>query len=331
MTKKKKKILPRQKTIYQKSKSFIKKHDANLRLVLIPTILLVILAILTRVVQVIDVRTKEVQVASESATIPVTSYIFFPHPITPPLTAESAIIVDRDSKSVLYEKNANLRFSMASTAKLMTALVALEHFKSNDILTTLTSNVEGVNVGLQRGDRLYFKDALYALLLPSGNDVAFLIAQNYPGGMNAFVQKMNEKAQQLHLSHTHYADPAGLDDDGNYTTALDLARLAAEITANQIVTDITATKSKIISTVDGSKTFTLTNLNILLGRYGVIGLKTGHTEGAGDVLITSAVVHGRTYILVVMRSQDRFHDTEVLLSYLTAGVATFNPRQNITQ
>jgi D-alanyl-D-alanine carboxypeptidase len=215
---------------------------------------------------------------------------------------------------------------MASTTKVMTALVALDYYKPTDILTTLTSHVEGVNVGVEVGDRLYFKDALYAMLLPSGNDIALMMAQNYPGGEDAFVAAMNKKAHDLHLTNTHYADPAGLDDDGNYTTASELAQLAAYASENPTLADVTATKSKIIQTVDGTKVFTLTNLNQLLGQYGVIGMKTGHTEGAGDVLITSAIDNGHNYIIVVMRSQDRFADTKMLLSSLTTDVTSFSPR-----
>jgi D-alanyl-D-alanine carboxypeptidase (penicillin-binding protein 5/6) len=323
MAGKKKKISQQKKS----SKGIVSKNiERDLGLLLIPVILLVVLQILSIYLNTINSRTSAITLASQSFGAPVTDYAFFNHPISPPISAEAAIIIDRDSKTVLYEKNAHLRFSMASTTKIMTALVALDHFKPDDILTTITSHVEGVNVGVEVGDRLYFKDALYAMLLPSGNDIAYLIAQNYPGGEDAFISAMNKKAKSLHLQNTHYADPAGLNDDGNYTTASELSQLAAIVSKNSTLADITATKSKIIQTVDGTKVFTLTNLNQLLGQYGVIGMKTGHTEGAGDVLITSAIDSGHTYIIVVMRSQNRFADTEILLSSLISSVTTFSPR-----
>lgn len=302
------------------------RYEDDFRLLLIPVILLVIFGILSLLLQSITEKAKSYKIASQSISTSVTDYTSFNHPITPPISAQAATIIDRDSKTVLYEKNAHLRFSMASTTKVMTALVGSDYFKPNDILTAVTSHVEGVNAGVEVGDRLYFKDALYAMLLPSGNDIALMIAQNYPGGEDAFVQAMNSKAKSLHLMNTHYADPAGLDDDGNYTTASELAQLAAVVSEDSTLADVMATKSKIVTTVDGTRTFTLENLNRLLGMYGVTGMKTGHTEGAGDVLITSVVNGGHTYIIVVMKSEDRFADTEVLLSSLLSGVTSFTPR-----
>ena len=227
----------------------IKKHESDLRLGLVPIILLIVLIIISLFVHSIDVQTSALKIADKSASIPVADYTFFNHPITPPITAQSAVIIDRDSKNVLYEKNAHLRFSMASTTKIMTALVGLDYFKPDDVLTALSSHVEGVNVGVEVGDKLYFKDALYAMLLPSGNDIALMIAQNFPGGEEAFIRAMNAKALSLHLNNTHYADPVGLNDDGNYTTATELAQLAAAVSSNQTLADVTATKSKIVKTV----------------------------------------------------------------------------------
>ena len=320
------KKIKKKATIYKQSQSFLKKHEADLRLLLVPVILFIILQIITIFVRSVEQQKGRIVIATQSALVPVASYTFFTRRITPPITAEAALILDRDSKNVLYEKNADVRFSMASTTKVMTALVALDYFKPDDILTAFTSNVQGVNAGVEVGDRLYFKDALYAMLLPSGNDIALMIAQNYPGGFEAFIKKMNQKAKALHLTNTHFADPAGLNDDGNYTTARELTQLASEASSNKFLADVVATRSKVISTMDGTKTLVLTNLNELLGQHGVTGFKTGHTEGAGDVLVTSAVMHGHTYILVVMRSQNRFSDTQILLASLTTDVTTFIPK-----
>lgn len=327
MAAKKKKVIKKKqpRTFFYRLKK-IKKYEGDLRLLLIPLILLVIFQILSLMQNSVTKQADTFKIASQSIDAPVTAYTFFNHPIEPPISAQAATIVDRDSKTVLYEKNAHLRFSMASTTKIMTALVGLDYYKANDILTAVTSHVEGVNVGVEVGDRIYFRDALYAMLLPSGNDIALMIAQNYPGGEDAFVREMNRKAAVLHLTNTHYADPAGLNDDGNYTTASELAQLAAVASENSTLSDVMATKSKIVATIDGTKIFNLENLNRLLGSYGVTGMKTGHTEGAGDVLITSVVNGGHTYIVIVMKSDDRFTDTEVLLSSLISGVASFSPR-----
>lgn len=232
------------------------------------------------------------------------------------ISSYGAIIIDNDSKSILFSKNPMLRFSMASTTKIMTALVALDHYKMNDILTVQTDNVEGSVVGFKKGERLTFESLLYAMLLPSANDAALAIAQNYPGGENAFVEKMNEKALNLHLYSTHFADPAGLADSQNYTTVLELAELASDAIKNPIIANIVSTKTRIISDVDGLNVYTLNNLNILLGTDGVDGIKTGYTDEAGEVLVTSANIKNHKVIIVVMKSEDRFADTLTLLSYL---------------
>src|SRR3989344_407700 len=163
-----------------------------------------------------------------------TQYPAFKIPIDPDITAKAVVIMDKDSKVVLFSKNPNLLFSMASTTKIMTALVALDYYKDQDILTVKTEKVEGVNVGFKVGEKLKFENVLYAMLLPSGNDAALALAQNYLpagkaglGGEEAFVKKMNEMARSLKLNNTNFADAIGLEDSRDYTTPLDLARLAS--------------------------------------------------------------------------------------------------------
>lgn len=234
-------------------------------------------------------------------------------PISPLIFAQAALIMDDESKVVLFAKNEKLRFSMASTVKIMTALVALDYYKMDDILTVLDNNVSGVKVGFQKGEKIRFEDLLYAMLLPSGNDAALTIAQNYPGGVEAFVEKMNEKAKDLYLLGTHFSDPAGLQDDGDYTTALDLGRLASVAMRNEKFSQIVSTKYKAISSIDGSRSYELRNLNKLLGTNGVTGIKTGFTDEAGGVLVTSTYQNGKKILIVIMKSQDRFADTNELL------------------
>ncbi|MBI2190263.1 MAG: D-alanyl-D-alanine carboxypeptidase [Candidatus Levybacteria bacterium] len=183
----------------------------------------------------------------------------------------------------------------------------------DDILTVLDNNISGVKVGFQKGEKIRFEDLLYAMLLPSGNDAALTIAQNYPGGVEAFVEKMNEKAKDLYLLGTHFSDPAGLQDDGDYTTALDLGRLASVAMRNEKFSQIVSTKYKAISSIDGSRSYELRNLNKLLGTNGVTGIKTGFTDEAGGVLVTSTYQNGKKILIVIMKSQDRFADTNELL------------------
>lgn len=247
-------------------------------------------------------------------------YPSFKSPIDPDITAKAAIVMDNKSKVLLYSKNPNLLFSMASTTKIMTALVALDYYKVNDILTIKTENVEGVNVGFKIREQLLFEDILYAMLLPSGNDAALALAQNYPGGKRAFVRKMNEKAELLNLSNTNFADAIGLEDSEDYTTPLDLARLASVALDNKTFAKIVATKTWEITDITGENKYLLNNLNKLLGIKGVNGIKTGYTDEAGQVLVTSKKEGENTIIIVVMDSQDRLSDTIKLLNAIDGNV-----------
>jgi serine-type D-Ala-D-Ala carboxypeptidase (penicillin-binding protein 5/6) len=247
-------------------------------------------------------------------------YPVFKSPINPSISAKAVIVMDKDSKVVLFSKNPNLLFSMASTTKIMTALVSLDHFKMDDILTAKEENVEGVNVGFSSGEKVFYKDILYAMLLPSGNDAALAIAQNYPGGKDAFIKKMNEKANSLHLKNTNFADSIGLEDSRDYTTPLDLARLASIALENKTFAKIVATKTWEITDVTGKNKYLLKNLNQLLGVQGVNGVKTGYTTEAGQVLVTSKKEGEHTLIIVVMDSQDRFFDTSFLLNQLSGNI-----------
>lgn len=236
------------------------------------------------------------------------------------LTAKGIVVMDDESKVVLFSKNPKERFSMASTTKIMTALTALEYFHPSDILTIKENYREGAIIGLTKGEQMSFENLLYALLLPSGNDAAIAIAQNFPGGIEAFVSKMNENAKRFHLSNTHFSDPAGLEDEGNYTTVIDLARLAAIAIENPTLNRIVATKQVNISDVSGRKSYSLYNLNKLLGENGVIGIKTGFTQEAGDILVTEKMEQNHRLIIVVMKSEDRFLDTSLLLSFLSGNI-----------
>lgn len=237
--------------------------------------------------------------------------------LAPEISAKGAIVIDRNSQVILYQKNSNLIFPPASTTKIMTALVALDYFKPNDILTVKTATVEGSVLGLPENEKFRFEDLLYAMLLPSANDATLVIAQNYPGGEQAFVKKMNEKAAELRLRNTSYADPIGLEDNKDYTTSLDLARLASIALGNSEFAKVVATKERNIKSLGGNEYF-LSNLNKLLDLPGISGIKTGFTEGAGQVLVTSKKIANtnQDIIVVVMQSEDRFMDTEMILNYL---------------
>ncbi len=246
----------------------------------------------------------------------------------PSVSARAAIITDSSSQKILFAKNSDLRLSTASTAKIMTALVALSHYKEGDILTIAPRIVEGSRLGFLPGQQYYFKDVLLALMLPSANDAAYAIADNYPGGYSAFIEAMNKKARELGLSNTHFSDPAGLEDDTSYTTVVDMARLASIAIKNPTFKKVVSIREAAISGITGYPYFEIENLNELLGTRGVIGIKTGTTVGAGEVLVTSVEYQDSIFIIVVMQSQDRFTDTLTLIDFLENNVFFIKPDIN---
>ena len=240
--------------------------------------------------------------------------------ILPSLSAKGVVVMDSNSKVILLSKNMQTQFSMASTTKIMSALVALDYYKPTDTLTIQSVNSPPAVVGYALGEEVRFIDILYGMMLPSGNDAALTVAQNYHGGVNEFISEMNKKARKLSLSHTHFSDSSGLDDVGDYTTVLDLAWLASEAIKNPLLADVVSTKQKLTTNVDNTKPYYLTNINELLGKYGVNGVKTGFTPQAGGVLVTSADQGGHIVIIVIMKSEDRFRDTEKILSALNGNI-----------
>lgn len=302
----------------------IHKHEKNILYIIVPLILLTVFSTIYLLNLNISQKVKNKKLtASEAYSVKEQPIVISDY--QPYLSAKAAIIADSDSQTILFSKNEKLRFSMASTAKIMTALVGLGHYEPDSVLTVKSSGIEGSIIGLKKGESFYFEDLLYALLLPSANDAAVAIVDNYPGGEKEFVKKMNEKAEDLNLSDTQFSEPTGLNDDGNYTTVVDLVRLASAAITNKEFASVISTQQKIITNQRKSKQYVLSNLNKLLGMHGVNGVKTGTTEGAGEVLVTSAVQHGHTFIIVVMNSEDRFGDTIALLSFISENVKFVSP------
>ena len=306
-------------------RKFVKQNESDLQLVLFPLILLMILITLNVVNSQMFATIAEEEFHASSVNTKLNPYPFVEALALPEVTANAAIIVDADSQVILFSKNPQLRFSMASTTKIMTALTGMDYYKPDDQLTIKSVGVEGSGLGLVQGDQFSFENLLYAMMLPSANDAAQAVADNYPGGSDAFVQKMNEKAVALNLTKTHFSDASGLDDDGDYTTVVDLARLASHAITNSSFVEITSTKYKLISNRSLTRQYPVNNLNRLLGTEGVTGIKTGTTEGAGEVLVTSTVKNGHTYIIVVMQSKNRFSDTNILMNFIEENVEYVMP------
>jgi len=312
---------------FQKIGVTLSHFDLHIRLLLIPLILIgtsgiLFLFHLNILHQTNLVQTKPVPIVFFPSLYPQLTQSEEPY-----LTAQTAIIFNVDSGVAMYKKNPQFNFSMASTTKVMTALVAVDYFKANDTLTVHRSTVEGTVLRFYPGEQFYFDDLLYAMFLPSANDAAYTVADNYPGGKDAFVNAMNAKAKALGLLHTQYTDPAGLEDDGDFTNVIDLSHLAAQLLKNPTLSRVVATKYKFISSVDGVNGYQLENLNKLLGDDGVVGIKTGTTEGAGQVLITAKKDAGHTYVIVVMKSTDRYADTQRLLRLIDTDLQFIAPEQ----
>jgi len=223
----------------------------------------------------------------------------------PSVAARAAAVLDVSSGQILYGKSATARVPMASTTKIMTALIALESGNLSQVVNVTVDSRKCVDcslMGLRPGERLTLLDLLYGMLLPSGNDAAQQIAITIGGSEQAFVGLMNARAQQLGLIDTHYANPHGLDAPGHYTSAVDLARLTRVALTDPTFAKIVQTSAK---TVKGARTYNLKNTNKLLPRNDVFGVKTGNTDAAGRCTVVLFRRGGRDVIVVVLGSQDR--------------------------
>jgi len=234
------------------------------------------------------------------------------------LSAQSVYVMDVPSATILLEKQSNLRRSMASTTKLITALVALDMYAPNQVLTVNDESLtEGMLMGLETGENITVKDVLAGLLVQSGNDAALVLANNHPQGLQGFISAMNLKSSQLGLKNTAFSNPTGLDASNHYSTARDLAIVSREVMQQPVLLGLVQTKDVIVSDTTLALQHRLINTNALLGlEPGVIGIKTGTTEQAGEVLTLQLVRDSREIVIVVMGSQDRYKDTRQIIDWV---------------
>jgi D-alanyl-D-alanine carboxypeptidase (penicillin-binding protein 5/6) len=244
------------------------------------------------------------------------------------VTAPSAIVMEVSTLAVACAKDPDVRRPIASTTKLMTALLTLEHAKLSESFPTSSyrpSAGESV-IGLQPGERMKVRDLLRGLLVYSGNDAAMALASGVGGSPRAFVRLMNERARELGLEDTHYANPIGLDAPGNYSTARDLARLALVLRTNPFVRE--TVDSPRITLRSGAHPRTFRNRNTLLNAHAwVNGVKTGHTRLAGYVLVGSGRRHGVQVVSAVLGTSGEAARDAQSLALLSSGLGAF---QNIT-
>ena len=233
------------------------------------------------------------------------------------LSAAAAILMDADSGEILFEKDAGRCMRIASTTKIMTALVALEQGALDDTVTVGSQHMaEGSSMYLRVGETVRMEELLYGLLLCSGNDAALALTE-CAGGTAPFVERMNEKAAALGMRNSHFANPNGLDDEAHYSTAYDMALLGCAAVNEPTLRRMVSTRTAVI----GGRT--LTNHNKLLSRLdGCVGLKTGYTKAAGRTLVSCAEQAGHRLVAVTLRDGDDWNDHEALYrwGFLLTGI-----------
>jgi len=253
------------------------------------------------------------------------------------LTAESVYAYDLGSATLLYEKNSRAKLYPASTIKMLTALVVIENYRLDELVSVDSeAEVVGNKINLQAGEQLKVGDLLAALLLPSANDSAYVLANNFPGGLEAFMVAMNNKAKELNLVDSQFFNPAGLDEPNQLSSARDLNILARELLKNNFLRELVATPYlEINSTATNNdnqtiSSYQLFNTNQLLGILGgVKGVKTGTTDLAGQVLVTLIERNGREILVSLMNSQDRYVDTQKLLAWIFNTYQFISPEESL--
>jgi D-alanyl-D-alanine carboxypeptidase (penicillin-binding protein 5/6) len=226
----------------------------------------------------------------------------------------TAYVVKRDGV-LLWAGQPEKRLPPASLAKMMTALLVLERGRLDEpvVIGRGVRAATGTRIGLKQGERLKIGDLLAATVVRSANDACRALA-DHAAGKGIFVQRMNDRAAALGLVNTRFADPCGHDRVGQYASAADLARLAEEVMRHEEYLRLARLESITIRTLDGSRTFALRNTNAMLGRYpGVIGLKTGYTDGAGNCLVVLAERDGTRVLAVLLNAPNRWWNAVGLL------------------
>ncbi|KXK09837.1 MAG: D-alanyl-D-alanine carboxypeptidase DacB precursor [Microgenomates bacterium OLB23] len=245
--------------------------------------------------------------------------------ITPFISAQGVYIIDLATATPLFEKNKDTKFFPASTTKVITALTARDVYKLDDVLTVRRVITEGQLANLVLNEKLTLESLLYATLIHSGNDAAYVLADNDPMGHAAFMNKMNAKARSIGMQNSQFTNPAGLDESAQFSTPYDLSLAGRKLLQDKELSKIVSTKSITISDIDFNNFHALYNVNQLLGKIpGVGGLKTGKTELAGENLITLYKRDNHEYLIVLMKSEDRFKDTEAIVNWIQTNISFEN-------
>ena len=251
------------------------------------------------------------------------------------ITSRIALIYDRASGKILYEKNGNKQTPMASTTKIMTAIVVLENAKLTDTvtITSKAASMGGSRLGLKKDDKITVNDLLYGLMLRSGNDAAVALAIHVGGSIEGFADMMNKKALEMGLTNSHFVVPHGLDNEGHYTTAYELAKMADYALKMDKFKEIVGTKVATIYINGYAKQINNTN-NLLGSVSGVYGVKTGFTNGAGRCLVTACKRDDLDIITVIIGADTnniRSKDTIKLIQYAYTEFEVINIKEIIEE
>ena len=253
----------------------------------------------------------------------------------PSINSRSAVVIDRNSKTLLFGKNENIKRAMASTTKIMTALIVIENTNLDTIIeiSKKAAGTGGSRLKISAGDKINVRDLLYGLMLRSGNDAAIALAEYVGGNIENFADMMNKKAYELNLQNTHFVTPHGLDEKEHYTTAYELAILTDYALKNETFSKIVQTKTANI-TISGQNRI-ISNTNELLGNLnGVYGVKTGFTNEAGRCLVTSIKRDNMDIICVVLGAdtkKDRTKDSVKLIEYVFKNYEIISLNSKITE
>lgn len=251
------------------------------------------------------------------------------------LNSKIGLIFDRNSKTILYEKNGLKQVPMASTTKIMTAIVVLENANLDDIVTISkkAAGTGGSRLGLKTNDKITVHDLLYGLMLKSGNDAAVALAEHVGGGIDGFAELMNKKASEMGLVNSHFVTPHGLDQEKHYTTAYELACMADYALNIPKFREIVGSKKYNITI--NARSSLIGNTNELLGNlYGVYGVKTGFTNGAGRCLVTACKRDDIDIITVVLSAntkKERTLDSVKLIEYTNKNYDVINIEEKIKE
>lgn len=252
------------------------------------------------------------------STLPCSLFVPTAEQQTLSLSAHSAILLEMSSGETVYQKNADERMPMASTTKIMTALVALENSELSRVVTVSPDavGVEGSSIYLFAGERITMEDLLYALLLSSANDAAAAIAIELGGSIEGFADMMNGRASQMGLENTHFTNPHGLYDEQHYTTSRELAAIAREAMQNVTFASIVSTYKRTapMTDADGARLFVNHN-KLLRGYEGACGIKTGYTKKSGRCLVSCAERDGLAFLCVTLDAPDDWRDHAAMLDH----------------